>query len=47
MKAHREKDINRCKERDINKMMWRFQGFSSMDGLFMLGFKVLNTKRTS
>jgi len=37
MEAHREKDINRCKERNINKMMWRFQGFSSMDGPIYVG----------
>jgi hypothetical protein len=28
-------------------MMWRFEGFSSMVGLFMLGFKVFNMEKTS
>jgi len=37
MEAHREKDIDICKERDINKMMWRFQGFSSIDGPIYVG----------
>jgi hypothetical protein len=37
MEAHKEKDTYICKERDINKMMWRFQGFSSMDGFIYVG----------